>query len=80
MKNLRSFKEEIKSLFDINFDRIDLKKLRDKTFEACKHNDEIGAYKLNVACDIKELMSDKYIDRQDFNFYVNSLLILYFKE
>lgn len=77
--NLRTFKKEIKKSFNIDFDKISLKKLREETIKADKNNDEIAAYQLDIASDIKELISDDSLDRQDFDFYLDSLLTLFLK-
>lgn len=81
LKNsLKIFKKEIRNSYNIDFDKIPLKKLRVEIEKAYKNNDEIAAYKLDVAADIKELMSDNSLDSQDFNFYIDSLLTFFFKE
>lgn len=77
--NLKLFKSKLKENYNLDFDKIALKKLREETTKADKNNDEIAAYQLDVASDIKELMSDRFLERQDFNFNLESLLILFFR-
>lgn len=77
--NLKLFKSKLKENFNLDFDKITLKRLREETTKADKNNDEIAAYQLDVASDIKELMSDRFLERQDFNFNLESLLILFFR-
>ena len=84
--NLKNFKKELRTTYNIDFDKIPLKRLKEEIAKAYKNNDEIAAYKLDVASDIKELMSDYSLDspfiqdHQDFNFYIDNLLEFFFKE
>jgi len=67
----------LKSNYSLDFENISVNRLKDEIVKAYKNNDEHRSYKLDIASDIKELLTDSH-KSEERNFKIDVLLEQFF--
>jgi len=71
--------ETLKSNYDIDFNKTPYHRLKDKVEKACENGNYADSHKLDIASDVKELLSDHELNYEDKKFRISTLIELFFK-
>lgn len=76
VKNLIEF---LKSKYSLDFNKLSPNRLKDRAEKACEFGEYADSHKLDMAADVKELLSDHELNYEEKKFRISTLIELIFK-
>ena len=76
VKNLIEF---LKSKYNLDFNKLSPNRLKDRAEKACEFGEYADSHKLDMAADVKELLSDHELNYEEKKFRISTLIELIFK-
>lgn len=76
VKNLIEF---LKSNFDLDFNKLSPHRLKDQAEKACEKGNYADSHKLDMASDVKELLSDHELNYEEKKFRISTIIELILK-
>lgn len=76
VKNLIEF---LKSNYNLDFNKLSPNRLKDRAEKACEFGEYADSHKLDMAADVKELLSDHELNYEEKKFRISTLIELIFK-
>jgi len=77
VKNLIEF---LKLKYDLDFNKLSPNRLKDRAEKACEFGEYADSHKLDMAADVKELLSDHELNYEERKFRITTLIELIFKK
>ena len=73
MTPIKTIVSTLRSEYNLDFNKLSWHRLKDEEEEAYKNKKFSCSYRLAIAADIKQLISDKTLHHEDRNFYISTL-------
>lgn len=79
LPTVKNLIEWLKSNFDLDFNKLSPNRLRDRAEKACENGDYANSHKLDIAADVKELLSDHELNYEEKKFRISTLIEMILK-